>query len=103
MPNILTRLPLRPDKRIDWKVFFSGVKPGDTFILSSRLARSIATSSRMNGVSTRQSDNGDGTFTLSIVEPYQRERDQILAAFANLNHSQLKAIYQAGEKAGLFA
>ena len=25
------------------------------------------------------------------------------AAFANLNHSQLKAIYQAGEKAGLFA
>lgn len=101
--TILTQLPRRPDTRIDWKAFFSAVKVGDTFILPNQLVRSIATSARMSAVSTRQSDNGDGTFTLTIIEANQREREWLLADFAKLNHSQLKALHEAAQKAGLFA
>jgi hypothetical protein len=46
---------------------------------------------------------GDGTFTLTIIEANQREREWLLAAFAKLNHSQLKALHEAAQKAGLFA
>jgi len=99
----LSILPRRADSRIDWKAFFSAAKVGDTFVLTNVLVRSIASSARMHAVSTRQADNGDGTFTLTIIEASQREREQILAEFARLNFSQLKALHTAAQKSGLFA
>jgi hypothetical protein len=102
LPEI-TILPRRTDGRVNWQEFFSGVKPGDVFILSAACIRGISTAARINAVATRQHNNQDGTFTLTIVEPFAGERMFMLKALGNLSHSQLKALYQAGVKAGMFA